>query len=77
MQNVCQRVNFLKRKIHFNSLSVKVSYTMIRQRYLSAGEVPGEVNHLNVFDGAVYSENLPLFQHTAGHGQVHLNLLRD
>lgn len=48
-----------------------------RDWYLFAGKVPVEENHLCVFDGAVYSQDLPLLQHTAGHRHIHLHHLRN
>lgn len=49
----------------------------MRGRYLFSGKIPEEVDHLGVFDGTVYSQNLPLFQHSAGHSQIHLHHLRN
>lgn len=57
-------------------LTVQTDRQMKRwDRYLFAREVPGEEYHLSVFDSAVYSQSLPLLQHTAGHCQFHLHHL--
>lgn len=42
--------------------------------HLSAGELPGEVDHVGAFDRAVHCQDIPPLQHTAGHRQVHLHV---